>query len=162
MLDGVLAFAAAMGAGTLVEYLGHRVMHARMLLTRRHAEHHQDGHGQGVLGEFVDYSAPALVFLWVGFLHSVAVGLGCLLGALTYAALAAYAHQLQHERPDLVFWLPRPVHHLHHAHHMWQHNFGIVVDVWDRVFGTYRVVDWHRPRPPRAHPWRALVQIRWY
>ena len=30
----------------------------------------------------------------------------------------------------------RPVHFLHHKHHMWKTNFGITVDWWDYVFGT--------------------------
>jgi sterol desaturase/sphingolipid hydroxylase (fatty acid hydroxylase superfamily) len=162
MLIVLLAFLAAVVGGTLLEYVGHRLMHARLLLSRRHAEHHQDGHGQGVLGEFIDYSVPVLILLWIGFLHSIAAGVSFALGGLAYAALAAYAHQVQHERPELVFWLPRPVHYLHHTHHMWRHNFGILVDFWDRVFGTYKVVEWKPERRPVAHPWQAFFRIRWY
>jgi sterol desaturase/sphingolipid hydroxylase (fatty acid hydroxylase superfamily) len=162
MLVLIFAFSISVVAGTLVEYVVHRAMHARWILRRRHADHHEDGFGQGVLGEFIDYGAPVLVVSCVGFLYSVTVGTSIALGGLTYAALAAYAHQLQHDRPELVFWLPRPVHHLHHTHHMWHHNFGILVDVWDRVFGTYKVVDWNPERRPLAHPWRAFLCIRWY
>jgi sterol desaturase/sphingolipid hydroxylase (fatty acid hydroxylase superfamily) len=64
--------------------------------------------------------------------------------------LASYAHQLQHARANLVFWMPRPVHGMHHALNMTEHNFGILVDWWDRLFGTYRPVEW--PQPVRRRP----------
>ena len=52
-------------------------------------------------------------------------------------AFAAYAHQAQHEWPELVFWMHPPVHTVHHKFGMWKKNFGIGVDVWDKVFGTF-------------------------
>jgi sterol desaturase/sphingolipid hydroxylase (fatty acid hydroxylase superfamily) len=78
-----------------------------------------------------------------------------------YATLAAYAHQVQHDRPELVFWLPRPVHHLHHKHKMWHHNFGILVDFWDRIFGTYKVVEWKPEKRPFQHRFREFFSIHW-
>jgi len=148
--------------GTFVEYVVHRLMHSGKMLGRKHAEHHQDGFGQGWLGEFADYFLPSIVILWVGFLWSVAAGVGFALGGTLYAAAAAYSHQLQHDRPELCFWLKRPVHYLHHKHRMWRHNFGILVDVWDRVFGTYRPVDWKPERRPFQHPISDFFRIRWY
>ncbi len=162
LLEGTLAFLIALVLGTLVEYLVHRLMHARFLLGQKHAEHHRDGWGQGWLGEFWDYFLGTLALLWMGFLYSVPAGIGWVLGGLAYAALAAYAHQLQHERPELVFWLKRPVHYLHHKHHMWHHNFGISIDFWDRVFGTYKVVEWNPGRRPFQHPLKNFFQIKWY
>src|SRR5581483_3230173 len=70
-------------------------------------------------------------------------------------------HQLQHERPELCFWLPRPGHYLHHRHRMWRHNFGITVDVWDRVFGTYRSEPWRPDKPFYAYPLRDFLRISW-
>jgi sterol desaturase/sphingolipid hydroxylase (fatty acid hydroxylase superfamily) len=163
-----LAFLLGLFACSLVEYLVHRGMHHGKMLGRRHAEHHRHGWGQGWLGEFRDYflgGAP----LWLGGLaiayfvfDSLPAGIGFVVGCLAYACLAAYAHQVQHDKPELVFWLKRPVHHLHHKHHMWHHNFGILVDVWDRVFGTYKVVEWKPERRPFQHPPRAFFQIKWY
>jgi sterol desaturase/sphingolipid hydroxylase (fatty acid hydroxylase superfamily) len=158
----------ALFVGTLVEYVVHRLMHSRKLLARKHAEHHRDGVGQGFLGEFGDYLIGVSVVLAAGFagcyfgLGSLEGGLGFIAGGVLYAALAAYAHQLQHERPDLVFWLRRPVHHLHHTHHMWHYNFGILVDFWDRIFGTYKVVE--APADAQPPPWtfRDYFRIRWY
>ena len=161
-LEGGGAFLLAFLIGTLVEYSIHRLMHGRLMLGKKHAEHHKDGWGQGWLGEFRDYFLGALLLLWLGFVCSVPAGVGWALGGVAYAAFAAYAHQLQHERPELVFWLPRPVHHLHHAHHMWRHNFGISFDFWDRVFRTYKAVEWKPAKRPFQHPLRDFVRIKWY
>jgi sterol desaturase/sphingolipid hydroxylase (fatty acid hydroxylase superfamily) len=160
-LEGGAAFLLAFLIGTLVEYSVHRLMHGKMVLGKKHAEHHRDGWGQGWLGEFGDYFLPCLPVMWLGFLYSIGAGIGWALGGFVYAALAAYAHQLQHENPDMVFWMPRPVHHLHHKHHMWRHNFGILVDWWDRVFGTYQYVEWQRGKPMLKHGLGALFRITW-
>ena len=98
MREALLAFFVALPVGTFVEYWGHRMMHA-WLLKRRHARHHQQGGGQGWLGEFRDYSLGTVFILPVGFLYSREAGIGIAFGGLFYAAFAAYSHQLQHEKP---------------------------------------------------------------
>jgi sterol desaturase/sphingolipid hydroxylase (fatty acid hydroxylase superfamily) len=158
MLEGSCAFVIAVVFGTLVEYWGHRCMHS-WLLRKKHAEHHRDGWGQGWLGEFFDYFVGTVWFMPLGFLYSLEAGIGFAAGGLCYAAFAAYSHQLQHERPELCFWLKRPVHHLHHRHHMWHSNFGISLDLWDRVFGTYKQVEWNPERKP--YPLWSYFQIKW-
>ncbi len=137
-LHFVGAMLAAVIVGSLVEYWVHRAMHARLFLWKKHARHHQRGTAQGWFGEFRDYFIPSLTIAWFGFPFSWSAGFGFFTGALLYAALAAYAHQIQHDNPDRCFWLKAPGHHLHHHHKMWHHNFGILTDVWDRIFGTYR------------------------
>jgi len=153
----LIALAIAFPLGTLVEYWGHRLMHA-WLLKKKHAEHHRDGWGQGWLGEFFDYVVGALPIIPLGFLYSQEAGYGFAAGAMLVAAFAAYSHQLQHERPELCFWMGSPVHYLHHYKHMWKKNFGISCDIWDRVFGTYEKVEWQRP-PRRS--WLGLFTIHW-
>jgi len=157
-----IAFGLAFVVGTFLEYSIHRLMHTGKMLGKKHAMHHQAGHGQGWFGEFLDYFFPSIPILWIGFLYSIPAGIGFLVGGAAYAAAAAYAHQLQHEQPELVFWLRRPVHYLHHEHKMWRHNFGILVDFWDRVFGTYKLVEWAPKRKPFQHPWRQFFQIKWF
>jgi sterol desaturase/sphingolipid hydroxylase (fatty acid hydroxylase superfamily) len=45
---------------------------------------------------------------------------------------------------------------------MWKHNFGISLDLWDRVFGTYKRVEW-LPEPPSVrYPLQSYLQIKWY
>jgi len=154
------AFMIALLVGSLVEYWAHRAMHT-WLLKKKHAQHHRDHDAQGWLGEFVDYFVGTFFILWVGFLYSVEAGIAFLSGGVLYAMWAAYNHQLQHEHPELCFWLPRPVHYLHHYGHMWHYNFGISMDLWDRVFGTYKVVEWQPTQRWRDVPLRAFLRIKW-
>ena len=44
---------------------------------------------------------------------------------------------------------------------MWKANFGITVDWWDRVFGTYEKVEWRREKSMRDHGLGALFRITW-
>jgi sterol desaturase/sphingolipid hydroxylase (fatty acid hydroxylase superfamily) len=157
-----ISFFIALVIGSLVEYFVHRLMHAGVMFHKIHAKHHQLGQGQGWLLEFKDYLLPGLAIIWLGFLMSIPAGIGFAAGCTVYAALAAYAHQVQHERPELTFWLPRPVHHLHHSKRMWHHNFGILVDVWDRVFGTYKPVDDERAAERHRLPWASYFKIKWF
>ncbi len=165
ILHCLLGLFVAFFVGTLVEYIVHRLMHARVFLYKIHAQHHQLGQGQGWLLEFKDYFVPSLPVLIIGgllffWLVSPAAGISFAVGCFLYASAAAYAHQVQHENPDLCFWLPRPVHHLHHNGKMWHHNFGILVDIWDRVFGTYKPVDYQRQQ--QRYPLSAYWRIKWY
>lgn len=157
-----VAFVVAIVFGSLVEYVVHRLMHARIFLYKIHAQHHQLGQGQGWLLEFKDYLLPGLAILWLGFLYSIPAGLAFAAGCTAYAAMAAYAHQVQHEKPELVFWMPRPVHHLHHSKKMWHHNFGILVDVWDRVFGTYKPVEVEESADRPKLTLASYFKIKWY
>jgi sterol desaturase/sphingolipid hydroxylase (fatty acid hydroxylase superfamily) len=141
----LVAALCAVIAGTLVEYVVHRLMHWGILYPAGHRYHHQSGDARTYLRDVLDYGAGAVLAGWIGFLISVPVGIGWLFGAVLYTALAAYAHQLQHAHVNLVFWMPRPVHRIHHALDMTEHNFGILVDWWDRLFGTYRPIEWPAP-----------------
>ncbi len=167
VLQALAGFTFALLLGTLVEYFVHRLMHSGTMLGKKHAKHHQDGGGQGWFGEFRDYFLPtspisiiALVVTY--FTGHIAIGIGVAVGGTLYAILAAYAHQVQHERPELIFWLPRPVHHLHHKHKMWKHNFGITVDIWDRAFGTYKKVEWNPEKRAFQHPLVTFLRIKWF
>ena len=33
-----------------------------------------------------------------------------------------------------------PTHYVHHKFNMWHYNFGMALDIWDRVFRTYKPV----------------------
>ena len=105
----LIAAAFALVEGSLSEYWVHRCMHRRGWARRRHGEHHMAGTGQGWFGEFRDYVSPALPFCVLSFIPSLAIGIGFSAGVIGYFAFAAYSHQVQHQRPELVFWMKAPV-----------------------------------------------------
>jgi sterol desaturase/sphingolipid hydroxylase (fatty acid hydroxylase superfamily) len=148
-LDFSIALVIGLLLGSFVEYTVHRLMHKGKFLGKRHAKHHRNFEAQGWWGEFTDYSFPGLLIAWAGFLLSIPAG------------IAAYAHQIQHEKPDLAFWLGAPIHFLHHRENMWHHNFGIGVSIWDRMLGTYKAADWQPERRFRDYPLSEFVSIRW-
>ena len=151
--------------GSLVEYWVHILMHRRVILSRTHFNHHREPEGENVLKQFAYYflggigpaSLVAFGCYWFGVLPA---GLGFLAGAIAWAAWVAYAHTLQHERPELVFWMKRPVHHLHHEFGMGHHNFGLSVDWWDHVFRTYKPMPFERGAV--RFSLRELLRVRWY
>lgn len=162
LLEFLLAFLIAIIYGTFVEYTMHRLMHAGIVFGDQHAKHHQDGTGKGWFEEFRNYALPSISVLWFGFLYSPVAGIGFAAGGLLASAFGAYAHQIQHERPEMVFWLSRPVHFIHHRDKMWHHNFGIAVDFWDRLFGTYKPGDWEADKKNMRQSLRGLADIRWF
>jgi sterol desaturase/sphingolipid hydroxylase (fatty acid hydroxylase superfamily) len=157
----VLSALGAFVFATFVEYVVHRAMHWGLLYPEGHRYHHRTGDARTFLKDFVDYGIGVVIGGWFGFLISVPCGIGWALGGLVYAALASYAHQIQHADADLVFWMKRPVHRVHHDLDMTDGNFGVLVDWWDRLFGTYKPVEWPRASVPGyrlsrflAIPWR--------
>ncbi|NMG57444.1 fatty acid hydroxylase family protein [Geitlerinema sp. P-1104] len=154
---GILAFIFS----SFVEYWIHRLMHHSPRFGERHRDHHRRNEGQGVLWEFRDYVKGAAIAMVLPFAISLEVGLGWLMGALAYALFSAYAHQLQHENPSKCFWMPMPVHYVHHKYQMWHHNFGLAVDWWDYVFGTYKKVDWLSEEEGQV-PQRGYLELQWW
>jgi len=155
----VLAFVLA----SLVEYWVHRLMHSspKLKISEKHRNHHRDGTGQGVLWEFLDYVKGTILVMFLMFLVSPVAGAGWLLGALVFAAFSSYAHQLQHDNPTKCFWMKMPVHYVHHKYGMWHHNFGLALDWWDHVFGTYKPVDW-LTEEELSQPERGHLTLRWW
>ncbi|HZZ73605.1 MAG TPA: sterol desaturase family protein [Pirellulales bacterium] len=144
------------------EYWGHRLMHKNIMLGATHRNHHATGIGQGVALEYFDYLKFAVLLMWEPFLISLPAGIGWLVGANLFALFSAFAHQLQHDNPTKCFWMPMPIHYVHHHHKMWHYNFGMAVDWWDRVFGTYQFKDdWNRDLEP-ALSQKSIFQIRWW
>ncbi len=152
----------AMGIATFAEYALHRLMHAGKLMRENHAKHHRENSCQGWAGEFRYYFILGLPFMPLGFLYSMSFGYGFVGGAVFYAMLAAYAHQVQHENAELVFWLRQPVHYLHHRHKMWHHNFGISISFWDHIFGTYKKCEWTPEKSPFQYPISSFFAIKWF
>ncbi len=155
-------FAGGFVFASLAEYWGHRLLHKFHRLGKTHREHHARGTGQGVLLEYFDYVKGTWWMMWPPFLFSLPAGIGWVLGANGFAFFSAFSHQLQHENPKKCFWMSRPVHYIHHAHNQWHHNFGMAFDIWDRVFGTYKPLEWQdHLEPELAQNDRHFWQINW-
>ena len=148
---------------SFLEYWLHRLMHIYPWFGNKlisHYSHHQKNQGAGVISEFKDYFT-AVIILSSTFFISQSVGIGVFFGSVVYAAFSAYAHQLQHDNPTKCFWMKMPVHYIHHKHNQWHHNFGLAVDWWDRVFGTYKPMEW--PTEVELNqPERGLLEIKWW
>jgi sterol desaturase/sphingolipid hydroxylase (fatty acid hydroxylase superfamily) len=155
-------FCLAVFLGSLIEYVAHRLMHAGYLFPAQHRCHHTHRGARGWFWEFGEY------FLWLspvmalGFLYSVAAGIGLFLGGLIYTMFVAYSHQLQHEHPERAFWLKYPIHYLHHRYDKGNYNYGVLVDVWDRALGTYRTYPYWRPPAEYRFSVRGLFDIKWF
>ncbi|MEM7796533.1 MAG: sterol desaturase family protein [Cyanobacteria bacterium P01_C01_bin.118] len=154
-----ISVVAAFVFASFVEYWLHRLMHVSPKIGQRHRDHHRRNEGQGVLWEFRDYVLGSAIAMAIPFIFSLIAGLGWASGALVYAAFSAYAHQLQHENPRKCFWMKMPVHYVHHKYGMWNHNFGLGVDWWDHLFGTYKPVKW--PAEDDI-PEASMMAVRWW
>ena len=161
VIEFLVAALAAVVFGTFVEYFIHRSMHWGILHPEGHRYHHETNDPRTFFRDFLDYGFAALLLSWPGFFVSLTVGLGWAFGALIYTVFASYSHQIQHANADLVFWMRRPVHRLHHVHDMKDKNFGILVDWWDRLFGTYQAVEWPRTTPPEGYGIKHYGAIPW-
>jgi sterol desaturase/sphingolipid hydroxylase (fatty acid hydroxylase superfamily) len=149
----IASFVLAFIFASFVEYWLHRLMHVWSWLGNRltaHYKHHSEDASPGVLKDFQDYSIGVFVFCPVFFISWTA-GIGAILGGLFFAVFAAYTHKLQHEDPTKCFWMKAPVHYLHHKY-SWYDNFGLSVDWWDRVFGTYNATKWSVENSPKLKP----------
>ena len=166
LLLAALGFAAAFVMASFVEWFVHLLMHRRILLGKIHYDHHLAGAADGMIWEFLYYLPAAIIgsaiFAAGGWYWNCPwLAGGECLGSFAYAFFAGYAHQIQHERPELVFWMHPPVHTVHHKHEMYRRNFGIGLDVWDKVFGTYQHVEW-QPDPARQRTRLSdFIRIKW-
>jgi sterol desaturase/sphingolipid hydroxylase (fatty acid hydroxylase superfamily) len=159
---GVVWFVGGIMFASLAEYWAHRLMHQVRWLGKVHRRHHARTTAQGVLVEYLEYVRKLCWLMWPPFVASVPAGIGWLVGTNVFAMFSAFAHQVQHENPTKCFWLSMPIHFVHHAHNQWYDNFGVTLDVWDRVFGTYKRLEWHdRLKPQHAEPGRRIWQINW-
>ncbi len=153
----VLAFILA----SMLEYWVHRLMHYSPRFGKVHRDHHRRNEGQGVIKEFLAYIKGACFFMCLLFLVSLQMGIAWFLGCLVYAAFSAYAHQLQHDNPTKCFWMKMPVHYVHHKYNQWHENFGLGVDWWDRIFGTYKPTEWIGEEE-ESQVEKGHLQLRWW
>ncbi|BAU65310.1 Fatty acid hydroxylase superfamily protein [Stanieria sp. NIES-3757] len=158
----VICFILTIIFASFLEYWLHRLMHIFPWFGKvtSHYTHHYNNRGAGVIWEFKNYCTVVLI-LCLTFLISQSVGIRVVFSGIVYAAFSAYAHQLQHDNPTKCFWMKMPVHYIHHKHNQWHHNFGLGVDWWDVIFGTYKKVEWPTEEELNQTK-RGLLQIKWW
>ncbi|ELS00847.1 sterol desaturase [Xenococcus sp. PCC 7305] len=161
VLTLILFAIAAFIVSSLVEYFAHRLMHIYPKAFPPHPQHHIENTGQGFFLELVEYVKFSCLAMLTFFPFSWELGWSWLIGSLAYAIFAAYAHQLQHDNPKACFWMKMPVHYVHHEYDQWHHNFGLGVDWWDHVFGTYKEADWLVEKAQDV-PKRKPLKLKWY
>jgi sterol desaturase/sphingolipid hydroxylase (fatty acid hydroxylase superfamily) len=160
--DQWLSFVAAFLLLDLSIYAVHRCQHAVPLLWRFHALHHSDPD--------VDVTTavrhhPIEYVLAAGFYWLAVLALDIPVVVVTSHGLAVFAAAaITHGNIRLPDWLEQflqPVVitlDLHLIHHSISYdeanaNFGAVLSIWDRIFGTYR-------RLPRAQQERLVFGVR--
>ena len=131
----------------LASYWWHRAWHAFPLLWRFHRIHHLDP-ALDVLTTFRTH--PVETVLTILFKGGVVYLMGVpLLGVILYEVIVAvmalwiHGNVRVHSRLDrfvaLLFLTPG-THRVHHSalESEYLHNFGLVLSLWDRMFGTFR------------------------
>ena len=127
-------------------YWEHRLLHEVPLLWRLHLVHHSDTEVDVTTGqrhhplEAALTTVLMLVLLFALGFSPLALGIYLLWG--TVSALYTHTSLVMPERIDrrLRYWLVTPsVHGVHHSDHQPQtdSNYGSVLSVWDRLFGTF-------------------------
>lgn len=154
-VTAVAQFSFCMVAGILVstfgEYAMHRYMHwSTCPLGQLHRRHHAIEPHWPFFREYFGYALTHVIgFYFIYLIWPEQYVQSLFVPIATWAAVtmvfSAYAHTLQHENAVKCTWMKMPVHYAHHKGRMWKHNYGICVDWWDKLFGTYKEYDWLTP-----------------
>lgn len=143
------------GSAVFVDFVGywlHRWAHVREShMYRAHMTHHAVNYPphRFFSSEYRSSGGDGLAryFLPFGVAYAVLLALACpsplaaILGGLAVAGASSLLHDLTHIEGSIA-WRIRPLKHLaehHRTHHLKMgRNFGILCDVWDRLFRTHR------------------------
>jgi sterol desaturase/sphingolipid hydroxylase (fatty acid hydroxylase superfamily) len=141
-----LGFAAGFLFLDLLQYLIHRCQHAVPFLWRLHALHHSDP-DVDVTTSVRHHPLEYLLATGVYWLAVLALGIPAVV-VVSHALAVFAAAAVTHGNVRLPRWLERllqpfvitlDLHLVHHsiAYEEANANFGAVLSVWDRLFGTY-------------------------
>ncbi|MCA1654010.1 MAG: sterol desaturase family protein [Sphingomicrobium sp.] len=148
-LGTVAIFLLTLLARTFVAYWVHRLVHAIPLLWRIHRVHHADDHvdiSTSLRNHPLEllFAAPSatLVLLALGTPIALVVAVDTILFAAAIWQHADIPLPGRLERGLGAIFVTPGIHRLHHAPDRVLHdsNFGDILTVWDRLFGTFNPV----------------------
>ncbi|HEX2535083.1 MAG TPA: sterol desaturase family protein [Chitinophagaceae bacterium] len=131
-------------------WLVHFVEHKSRLLWRFHIIHHSDTNVDVTTG--LRHHPGESILRGLFFLAGVIVAGAPVYAVMIYQTLLVLATQFTHANIRLPRRLDKALSYLfvspnmHKVHHHWQQpytdsNYGAVLAIWDRLFGTYRELD---------------------
>jgi sterol desaturase/sphingolipid hydroxylase (fatty acid hydroxylase superfamily) len=159
--DQWLSFVAGVLLLDFLQYAVHRCQHAVPFLWRFHALHHSDP-DVDVTTSVRHHPIEYLIATAVYWLTVLVLGIPAIVVS-SHAAAVFAAAAVTHGNISLPEWLERLLRpvvitlDLHLVHHSMEHdeanaNFGAVLSIWDRIFGTYRCL-------PRALQERIMFGV---
>src|SRR5690349_4704598 len=131
-------------------WLVHLVQHKTRFLWRFHVIHHSDNNVDVTTG--LRHHPIESVLRGVFFLMGVIVAGAPMYAVMIFQTLLVLATQFTHANISLPKWLDKPLSYIivspnmHKVHHHWQQpytdsNYGAVLAIWDRLFGTFEQLD---------------------
>jgi sterol desaturase/sphingolipid hydroxylase (fatty acid hydroxylase superfamily) len=128
-------------------WLVHLVQHKTFFLWRFHLIHHSDNNVDVTTG--LRHHPLESVLRGIFFLMGVILAGAPMYAVMIFQTLIVLSTQFTHANISLPKWLDRPLSwvivspNMHKVHHHWQQpytdsNYGAVLSIWDRMFGTYR------------------------
>jgi len=141
--NSLFAFICVFALSDLVYYIGHRIVHANpALYSFVHKHHHGEAYPQRGWADtcnahptdffYTGFSTSPMSVLWLMPAGSVHIAtIACLL----YVNM--FVGALGHSRLDIDIWFFRTRFHAGH-HAMFKYNYAQNIELWDRLFGTYK------------------------
>jgi sterol desaturase/sphingolipid hydroxylase (fatty acid hydroxylase superfamily) len=128
-------------------WLVHVVQHKTLTLWRFHVIHHSDNNVDVTTG--LRHHPIESVLRGIFFLAGVMVSGAPMYAVMIFQTLLVLSTQFTHANISLPRWLDTPLSYvfvspnMHKVHHHWQRpytdsNYGAVLSIWDRLFGTYQ------------------------
>jgi len=159
-----VAFVVSIVALDFLLYFSHRLLHTRYLW-HTHAAHHSSQHlywFSGLRTSPIHVASQLFCGVLLGLLLPVNGGMtGSVAGLIVYACIQHFNHANLNWRFGRLEWL-FVVSRYHHVHHgadpkLNNSNFGFLLTIWDRMFGTYTNPD----HVPKNFPLGLNYDVSW-
>ncbi|NKB78148.1 MAG: sterol desaturase family protein [Gammaproteobacteria bacterium] len=144
MGDSWWSWGLALLAADLTYYWMHRIEHEVRILWAYHSVHHSSPEFNLTTGLRLAWVEG--VIEWVFFIPMIAIGFSAIQTIVTISIVVLYQTWIHTEKIGKLGWVDRvfntpSVHRVHHGSNKQYHdkNYGGVLMLWDRMFGTYEI-----------------------